>query len=179
MIIKVNKEQNTNLPELSKDEITLIGIVILCTLMGSVGYDSRLLSLQFEEAVDSLPGINEGKPFDTKRLLEKASKLDYHELVKTFEKGVKHIVLPDFSDDERVVVANCICSVMPNGQFIQCLDADVCDYIYYNMLPSGKSELSEANKAFVLKVKSLSYIQRVKLIYMINREFFQKTEPEE
>ncbi len=175
----VNKEQNTNLPELSKDEITLIGIVILCTLMGSVRYDSSLISHMFEEAVHSLPGINEGKPFDIKGLMEKVSKLDYRELVKTFEKNVKHIVLPDFSEDERCILANCMCSTILNGLFIQGLDASVYDYIYYNMLPSGKSDLSEANKAFVSKVKSLSYIQRVKLIYMIECEFFKKAESEE
>lgn len=175
----ITNGQNTNLPKFSKEEITLIGIVLLLTLMDSVRYDSSLISHMFEEAVHSLPGINEGKPFNIKGLMEKVSKLDYHELVKTFEKNVKHIVLPDFSEDERCILANCICSTILNGMFIQSLDATVYDYIYYNMLPSGKSDLSEANKAFVSKVKSLNYIQRVKLIYMIECEFFKKAESEE
>lgn len=166
-------EQNINLPKLTNEERLLAGTVVLMCYRGF--YDPKFLPVMVENAVPRIPGLNEEKPFDTKPFVEKVSALGYQELTKLFEKEAEQVALPDFSQDEMVIIANCICGSITDGFFVQFLDEEVSDYIYYNnILPSGKTDLSETDKAFVSKVKNLSYIQRVKLIYIIKRDFFKK-----
>ena len=151
------------------NEILIIGIIVL--MNRGYEYDANSLPIWVEETVNSIPGLEDGKSVDINLLAEKVAKLDYKQLVELFETHTTDVVLPNFSFDERVVIANCICGSVLNGSFVQNLDSEVCDYI----CDIKNQGLSDADKDFVYKVKNLDYIQRVKLLNEVYKEYFSKS----
>jgi len=165
-----NNNSSVNALRFTNDELMVIGIMILMMLGHSLEV-LQYLPIMVEEAVNSIPAYNASKKVAIGKLLEKVTKLKYGDLVKVFEDQTKNIVLPDFSYDEKIILGNCMCGTKLDGEFVQCLDMDVVDYIHYDL---NRNVLVGEDHKFVVKVRSLDYAQRIKLLYLVKKEFFAK-----
>ena len=151
------------------NEILIIGIVLLMYRGCEDEYDAKILTYWLENTVNSIPGFVTDHKVDINLLTEKLAKLDIHQLAETFENHTKQVILPEFSWEEKVDIANCMCGSVVNGGFVQSLDYEVDEYYYY----FADQVLSNLKKELVTKIKNLDYIQRVKLLYTVDREFFK------
>ena len=93
-----------------------------------------------------------------------------NDVIEIFHRIMEPIEVPEFTFDEKIVIANSLCSAMICEHFIRSLDANVCDYIKYYC--AGKTGLTESQINFVNRIKDLDFMQRVKLVYLIRSEFF-------
>ena len=95
-----------------------------------------------------------------------------NDAIQLFNCAVKDIDLPDFSYDEKSLIANCLCGSEISDNFIHLLDVEVSDliadgYKYFNDEENG---FTESHKNFIAKIHNLNYMQRVKLIHIIQSE---------
>lgn len=93
-----------------------------------------------------------------------------NDVIEIFHRIMEPIEVPEFTSDEKNVIANCLCSAKICESYIRNLDADVCDHIKYYC--AGKTGLTESQINFVHRIKDLDFMQRVKLVYLIRSEFF-------
>ena len=100
-----------------------------------------------------------------------------NDMAKLYHLILSKIELPEFSNDEKCIIANCMASSYIDDMFIQCFDIEVADYFVYcgrdEYISSDNYVLSEDEEVFVKKIKDLDYMQRVKLIDTVLTEFFE------
>ncbi len=98
-----------------------------------------------------------------------------NKIVKMYSLAMDQISLPEFSEEEKCTLAECLTSSYVDALFVSNMHLSVQDHCYYNHDDLGsfeKSTLSKEDNALVMKVMSLDFLQRIKLIDMIDQEFF-------
>ena len=116
---------------------------------------------------------------DVYRLVDDARKngkdLSYcfNDIVQLFNLALQDIELPEFSFEEKVLIANCMCGSAITSRFINCLELEVTDFIadgYKYFEDEEKGFTEEFRKNFIAKIYNLNYMQRIKLVHVIQSE---------
>lgn len=173
-----SKVNNSNLPELSIYEAFCIGIVLL--MLRASEYDAKLLPCWLASVVNHIPGRGNGSLVDINLLTKKVDKLDIFQLSETFEFNTREVVLPEFNEDERFIIATCMNGSIIDGWFVRYLDEEVYDCIYYGYIDDSVDDsvepvFSDSDIELVSKVKKLDAFQRVKLLNEVYKKYFNKS----
>ncbi len=94
--------------------------------------------------------------------------------VELFNLVMTHVSLPEFSTDEKLVIANCLTRSIFNEFFLLSLDYEIYDYFKHNpdnYASLDKPVLLKKKKELIEKVKNLDMMQRIKLINRVCLEF--------
>lgn len=96
-----------------------------------------------------------------------------NDIVQLFNLAINNIALPDFSDDEKFVIANSLCGSQINKTLICNLATEVRDFIGEDCLNIGgkKFDFTKSRDALIAKIQDLNFMQRVKLIYITMSDF--------
>lgn len=95
---------------------------------------------------------------------------------KVLDIATDDINLPEFSADEKGLIANCMARSIFKEVFIQHLDYEIQDYFKHtpdNYVSLDKIALLKEKKNLISKVRNLDLKQRIKLINMVYQEFFK------
>ena len=97
-----------------------------------------------------------------------------NDVVHLFNLAIKHVELPEFSFEEKMLIANCLCGTVIDDLFITHLEIEVTDLIaddHQNFEDEDRG-FTESRKNLIEKIHNLNYLQRIKLVHMIQSEIF-------
>ena len=143
-------------------------------VMGTIEIDTTQTDMSIEDLKFEFSVQNESVLDLVKHAKAIGSNPTYYinDAILLFHCAIKDIELPEFSSEEKYLIADCMCGRDICERFIKRLDQEVFDYTadVFKYFGAKEESLVKSRKDLINRIRSLNYMQRIKLIYEIQLE---------